>query len=75
MFMELGEYLGFITMDKNLISYLTKKYHEYDISWSLPICWKHDSPEFWGNNLLKTKEECDKWIEKAIAYDRMKKNQ
>lgn len=73
MFMEISEYLGFITIDKDLSRYLYKKYIEHDILWSLPICWKHDSPEYWGNTLCKTKDDCDRWLEKAIAYDKEKR--
>lgn len=65
MFMPLHEYLEFVTMSRELQDYLAKKYDELDIIYSQPIDWKHFS-----QNLCKTKEDCDRWLEKAVKYDR-----
>lgn len=73
MLVPVWEYLEMITMDKDLRAYLEAKYAELGICYSLPICWKRDSPDYWFKNLCKTKEDCDRWLEKAVKYDREKR--
>lgn len=62
MLMPLHEYLEFVTMSRELQDYLAKKYDELDIIYSQPI-------DF-SQNLCRTKEDCDRWLEKAVKYDR-----
>ena len=65
MLMPLHEYLEFVTMSRELQEYLAKRYEELDIIYSQPIDWKHFS-----QNLCRTKEDCDRWLEKAVMHDR-----
>ena len=73
MLMPVHEYVEHITMDRGLQIYLERKYNELDISYSMPIIWNSESEEYWFKHLCKTKADCDKWLKKAVAYDREKK--
>ena len=64
MIMPLHEYLECVAMHRELQEYLAKRYDELDIIYSQPIDFQ---------NFCRTKEDCDRWLEKAVAYDREKK--
>jgi hypothetical protein len=73
MLMPVSEYLEHVTMDRTLRIYLERKYNELDISYSMPLIWNPESEEYWFKHICKTKADCDKWLKKAVKYDKIKK--